>query len=54
MQVGRLFVLVARGFGSTRTVRDAIIGVILAIAVFLIFTLALGLSLPKGPFGLGS
>ena len=46
-----LFVLAARGFGSKRIVRDAVIAVILAIAVFLIFTLALGLSLPKGPFG---
>jgi putative tricarboxylic transport membrane protein len=46
-----LFVLVARGFGSKRIVRDAVIAVILAIVVFLIFTLALGLSLPKGPFG---
>jgi hypothetical protein len=26
------------------------LGVVLAIVVFLIFTLALGLSLPKGPF----
>ena len=45
-----LFVLVARGFGSRRLVRDAILGAVLAIVVFLIFTLALGLSLPKGPF----
>ena len=45
-----LFVLVARGFGSTRIVRDAILAIVLSIAVFLIFTLALGLSLPKGPF----
>ena len=46
-----LFVLVARGFGSRRLVRDAIIAVVLATVVFFIFTLALGLSLPKGPFG---
>ena len=46
-----LFVLIARGFGSRRIVRDAIIAVVLAVVVFLIFTLALGLSLPKGPFG---
>jgi putative tricarboxylic transport membrane protein len=46
-----LFVLVARGFGSQRLVRDAIIAVVLATAVFFVFTLALGLSLPKGPFG---
>jgi putative tricarboxylic transport membrane protein len=46
-----LFVLVARGFGSKRIVRDAIIAVVLAVVVFFIFTLALGLALPKGPFG---
>ena len=45
-----LFVLVARGFGSKRIARDIIIAIVLAIVVFLIFTLALGLSLPKGPF----
>ena len=45
-----LFVLIARGFGSRRLVRDAIIGVVLSTAVFFIFTLALGLALPKGPF----
>jgi putative tricarboxylic transport membrane protein len=48
-----LFVLIARGFGSRRIVRDAVIGVVLAVVVFLIFTLALGLSLPKGPFNWG-
>src|SRR4030095_5981359 len=46
-----LFVLIARGFGSKRIVRDAIIAVVLAVVVFFIFTLALGLALPKGPFG---
>jgi putative tricarboxylic transport membrane protein len=46
-----LFVMVARGFGSRRIVRDAIIAVVLSTVVFFIFTLALGLSLPKGPFG---
>ena len=46
-----LFVLVARGFGSRRILRDAIIAAVLAVVVFFIFTLALGLSLPKGPFG---
>ena len=45
-----LFVLVARGFGSRRPVRDAVIAVILAVTVFVIFTLGLGLNLPKGPF----
>ena len=46
-----LFVLVARGFGSRRLVRDAIIAIVLSTVVFFIFTLPLGLSLPKGPFG---
>jgi len=48
-----LFVLIARGFGSRRLVRDAIIAVVLSTVVFFIFTLALGLSLPKGPFNFG-
>jgi putative tricarboxylic transport membrane protein len=48
-----LFVLIARGFGSRRVVRDAIIAVVLSTVVFFIFTLALGLSLPKGPFNWG-
>jgi len=46
-----LFVLIARGFGSRRPGRDAVIAVLLAVVVFFIFTLGLGLSLPKGPFG---
>jgi len=46
-----LFVLIARGFGSKRILRDALIAVVLATVVFFIFTLALGLALPKGPFG---
>jgi putative tricarboxylic transport membrane protein len=45
-----LFVLIARGFNSRRLVRDAVVGVLLAVAVFFIFTAGLGLSLPKGPF----
>ena len=45
-----LFVLIARGFGSKRVVRDTLIGIALAIVVFIIFTLGLGLNLPKGPF----
>jgi putative tricarboxylic transport membrane protein len=46
-----LFVMVARGFGSRRIVRDALIALVLATVVFFVFTLALGLNLPKGPFG---
>ena len=48
-----LFILVARGFGSRRPVRDALIAILLSVVVFFVFTLALGLSLPKGPFGGG-
>jgi len=47
-----LFVMIAWGFGSRRPVRDAAIAVVLAAAVFFLFTLGLGLSLPKGPFGI--
>mgnify|MGYP003465581932 CR=1 FL=1 len=46
-----LFVLVARGFGSRRPARDAIVAALLAVGVFCIFTLGLGLNLPRGPFG---
>jgi putative tricarboxylic transport membrane protein len=45
-----LFVLIARGFGSRKPVRDAIIAVVLAVVVFFLFTKGLGLNLPKGPF----
>ena len=44
-----LFVLVARGFGSRRPVRDAIIAVVVTVVVFFVFTRALGLKLPAGP-----
>lgn len=46
-----LFVAVARGFGSRRWLRDAIIGLVLAGAVFALFDLGLGLTLPRGVFG---
>jgi putative tricarboxylic transport membrane protein len=46
-----LFVLIARGFGSRKPVRDLIVAVILNIVVFLLFTRALGLSLPVGAWG---
>ena len=45
-----LFVLIARGYGSRRPARDALIAVLLAVAVFFTFTLGLGLNLPAGPF----
>ncbi len=43
-----LFVLVARGFGSTRLVRDVVIGAVLVTAAYLVFTQLLALSLPAG------
>lgn len=46
-----LFVMVARGFGSRRPLRDAMIAAVMAVLVFALFTYGLGLNLPKGPFG---
>ena len=43
-----MFALVARGFGSTRLVRDIAIGVVLVTAAYLVFTKLLSLSLPPG------
>ena len=44
-----LFVLVARGFGSKKPVRDAIIAVVVTVVVYFVFTRALGLKLPATP-----
>ena len=44
-----LFVLTARGFGSTRLLRDAAIGFALALIAYVGFTHGLGLTLPAGP-----
>ena len=46
-----LFWLAARGFGSRRIVRDAVIAVALAVLVSMAFTRGLGLTLPQGIFG---
>ncbi|QDF96342.1 hypothetical protein CJ010_07225 [Azoarcus sp. DD4] len=46
-----LFVLVARGFGSTRPVRDLVLALALSTAAYFLFTHGLGLTLPAGPFG---
>ena len=43
-----LFTLVARGFGSTRLVRDIVIGAVLVTAAYLVFTRLLSLTLPAG------
>ena len=42
------FWLIARAFKSSRTVRDAVIAVILSASVYFIFTRGLGLVLPQG------
>jgi putative tricarboxylic transport membrane protein len=46
-----LFLCVAVAFGSRRYVRDLIIGVVLAVATYLLFVKALGLPLPPGLIG---
>jgi putative tricarboxylic transport membrane protein len=43
-----LFTCVARAFGSTRTIRDALLGLLLAATTFFVFTQGLGLALPSG------
>jgi putative tricarboxylic transport membrane protein len=43
-----LFVCVARGFGSRRYVRDLVIGLVLALAVFFFFVKLLNVNLPAG------
>jgi len=43
-----LFACVARGFGSTRALRDAVIGMGLALLVFLFFVKFLNVGLPAG------
>lgn len=43
-----LFACVARGFGSTRVARDAAIGLVLSLAVFLFFVKLLNVNLPAG------
>jgi putative tricarboxylic transport membrane protein len=43
-----MFTCVARGFGSTRIVRDLLIGFVLALLVFLFFVKFLNVGLPAG------
>lgn len=45
---GVLFACVARGFGSLRPLRDAGIGLAIALGVFLFFVRVLNVSLPGG------
>lgn len=44
-----LMVLVARGFGSRRPLRDALVGLALTLPLWVVFTRLLGLSLPLVP-----
>jgi putative tricarboxylic transport membrane protein len=46
-----LFWVAAQGFGSRRPLRDVVVAVALAVAVFLAFTRELGLMLPLGVLG---
>ncbi|RJF97497.1 tripartite tricarboxylate transporter TctB family protein [Noviherbaspirillum saxi] len=46
-----LFILIARGFGSRKLVRDIVVGLVLSTAAYFIFTRALGLNLPAGLLG---
>lgn len=43
-----LYLCVARGFGSTRWFRDALVGLAIALAVFLFFVKFLNVNLPAG------
>lgn len=45
---GVLFACVARGFGSTRWLRDSVSGLLLALLVFLFFVRFLNVNLPAG------
>ena len=44
-----VFVMSARAFGSRQWLRNAVIGVVLGLLVYLIFARALGVTLPGGP-----
>jgi hypothetical protein len=44
-----LFVITARAFGSRCVLRDALVGIGLAVVIFIAFTRGLGVSLPAGP-----
>jgi putative tricarboxylic transport membrane protein len=46
-----MFVCIARGFGSTRIVRDLTIGAAFSLAVYLAFRFLLGVHLGSGPLG---
>ena len=46
-----LFALIARAFGSRRPFRNVVVGFLLSVAAFFIFTRGLGLNLPSGLLG---
>lgn len=46
-----MFWIAARAFDASHPVRDAVLGLTLSIAAYLLFVRALQLSLPPGPFG---
>lgn len=46
-----LFTVTARAFGSRRLVRNALIGLLVATATYVVFARGLGVSLPGGPLG---
>jgi putative tricarboxylic transport membrane protein len=46
-----LFACVARGFGSNRPLRDALVGLAIGVAAFLFFARLLGVGLPAGWLG---
>lgn len=45
-----LFAMTARGFGSRRPLFDVVVGLVLAAAVYLMFSVGLKIQLPVGPF----
>jgi len=46
-----VFTVTARAFGSRRLVRDAVIGLVLAVLTWVVFARGLGVTLPGGPLG---
>lgn len=46
-----VFALTARGFGSRRTGRDVVMGAVLGVLIYVVFSRGLGVSLPGGPLG---
>src|SRR5262245_50247647 len=47
--VALLFALTARGFGSHRWLRGVLIGLVIGLAIYALFSYGLGVSLPGGP-----